>query len=254
MLENVDEVVDWFQNERIERQLDYVELWENNEIDELESKLGEKYEQFQEMLEQIQEEKAKDEMKQQVLKEELISDGFDRSVALFIVDAINSSVDPNDDLIILKRKTSPDELRNLMDLSVKLYLGKINWEELISEIEKIDEGELDEDATIERGNEDEAISDMSSDLLSRANRFLQASVRVSLTDLGGIADVKRDVRESTNFNDEYAEALFDPIDENLSELQRYWTSNYVNNINDRVKDIENKIDTIMNMMSERSDM
>lgn len=136
MLENVDEVVDWFQNERIERQLDYVELWENNEVDELESKLGENYEQFQEMLEQIQEEKAKDEMKQQVLKEELISDGFDRSVALFIVDAINSSVDPNDDLIILKRKTSPDELRNLMDLSVKLYLGKINREELISEIEK----------------------------------------------------------------------------------------------------------------------
>lgn len=95
---------------------------------------------------------------------------------------------------------------------------------------------------------------MSSDLLSRASRFLQASIRVSLTDLGGIADVKRDVRESTNFNDEYAEALFDPIDENLSELQRYWTSYYVNEIDNRVKDIENKIDTIMNMMSERSDM
>jgi hypothetical protein len=55
MLDGVDEVKNWFQEQHLERRVEMIELWESGESEELQDYTGEFYEDFNEMMEQIQE-------------------------------------------------------------------------------------------------------------------------------------------------------------------------------------------------------
>lgn len=235
MLERVGNTKDWFHEQRLERRVSLIEMWRDGENEELEEQTGEHHDNFREMMEQIREEYSSDEMTDRVLQNELEQEGFDAVIALQIIDAMEESASGRDDLVFLKRNTTPDELEDLVEYAVKLYMGRISPEELQEFIQGLDETEQESENSETK---------LATDLFDRANRFMQASIRISVEETGGIEALKNETRSSANMSEERVDAIFRPIESNLEELQRYYIYYHIRNIESGVSEINNKIDNL----------
>lgn len=203
MLEDAEETKDWFQNEeRLQRRITLIEFWEEGETEELKEKAGPYYDEFQDMMEQLREEYTKDEITNRVMKRELESEGFETVVALRIVEALNTA-EPGGDLTILKRKTTPEQQGELMDLAVGYYLGKIGSKALNDELNELE------------------VEDSASELFNITNRFFRATIQQSITRAGGVKSIQEGVETRSGYDDYRVELFFEPIVENLHRLQMH---------------------------------
>lgn len=233
MFEGVEDAKDWFHTQRLERRINLIELWEGGETEELKEQTGDHYEQFQELMEQVREENAKDEVTDVVLRDELEAQGFETVVALKIQDAMDSSIGPSDDVIFLRRKLSPAELERLIELCVQLYEGEYSTNTVQEKVDSIHAKDVDGDD-----------SELSSDLFNRANRFMQASIRNSITLTGGLAQVRAQVEDSANYDEEYLEALFGPVEANLERLQQFYIYYRIKELETEVGEVNQKLDEV----------
>lgn len=235
MFEGVDEAKDWFHRQGLERRVNIIELWRDGENEELEEQTGEHHDDFREMMEQLREINASEDMTSQVLKDELENNGFDTAVALTIINALQESSEPRADLIFLKRNTSAGELQDLVENSIKFYMGRISPEELRDFIREIDEVE-DEESDDGDG--------LAEDLFNRTHRFMQAVVRISIEETGGVARLKNEIRSGANMDEDRIDALFNPIESDLENLQRYHTYYHIKQMRYDVVEINTKIDNL----------
>jgi hypothetical protein len=236
MLEGVEDTKEWLHEQRLQRRVSLIEMWRDGENEELEEQTGEHHDDFREMMEQIREEYSSDEMTDRVLQNELEQEGFDSVIALQILDAVEESASGRDDLVFLKRNTTPEELEELVEHAVELYMGQISPEDLQEFIQGFDETKNEESTDSE--------TKLARDLFNRANRFMQASIRVSIEETGGIEALKNETRSSANMSEERVDAIFRPIESNLEALQRYYIYYHIKNIEAGVSNINNKIDNI----------
>lgn len=236
VLEDIEDTIEWFHEQRLERRASLIEMWKVGENEELEEQTGEHHNDFREMMEQVREEYSSDEMTDRVLQNELEQEGFESIIALQIIDAVEESANGRDDLVFLKRNTTPEELKKLVRYAVELYLGQISYEEVQEFIQGVDEA----------GNKesDDSETKLARDLFNRANRYMQASIRISIEETGGIETLKNETRSSANMSEEQVDAIFRPIKSNLESLQRHYIYYHIKNIENEVSDINNKIDNI----------
>jgi len=236
MLEGIEDTKDWFYEQRLERRVSLIELWRDGESEELEEKTGEHHNDFREMMEQIREEYSSEDMTDRVLQNELEKDGFDSVIALQIIDAMEESSGPRDDLVFLKRNATPTELEKMVEKAVELYMGDISPEKLREFIQSLEE--TDDEASDQNG------TDLTQDLFNRANRFMIASIRISIEETGGLEAIKEETRSSANMSEDQVEAIFSPIESNLNDLQRYHIYYHIKEMKSNVTELGNKVDKI----------
>jgi hypothetical protein len=163
-----------------------------------------------------------------------MSEGFERPVVLIIEDAIKEvSNEPYQDFVFVRRTTS-DELQELMDASVNLYLGNKSADNLESTINHLDQVNNLEDQ-----------SNLSQEIFNKTYALTQYVTRVSYREAGGIENLKQNVRESANFTEEQIEAFFQPIENNLDDLQRYHVNYYVFGIWHKISEMDKKLDAVL---------
>lgn len=231
MLEDVEDTKAWLQEEeRLERRITLIELWEDGKSEELKEKAGAYYDDFQEMMEILEGEYSKDEINDAVMKSELESEGFETVIALRIVEALDTA-EARGDLTIVKRKTTPEQQGRLAETSVKYHLGKIGTEEL-----------------------DEILDDMemggsAGDLFVRTNRFMKASIENALKKQGGIASIRESVSSRSGYDEKRVEKFMQPIERNSRELQADLTQAKVSEMEEKLEEIDTKIDQILRMLA-----
>jgi hypothetical protein len=226
----------WFHSERLDDRIEMVKLWRDNENEELEGYTGENHDNFLEMMEIISDLRANNEVESQIFQDELMSEGFERPVVLIIEDAIKEvSNEPYQDFVFVRRRTTSDELQELMDASVDLYLGNKSADNLESTINHLDQVNNLEDQ-----------SNLSQELFNRTYALTQYVTRVSYREAGGIENLKQNVRESANFTEEQIEAFFQPIENNLDDLQRYHVNYYVfGMVSLEISEMDEKLDAVL---------
>lgn len=229
MLDGVDEVKNWFQEQHLERRVEMIELWESGESEELQDYTGEFYEDFNEMMEQIREARYSDQIPENELRDVLLDHGFDSVISLTILDAIEDPKSAQSDLIFIKRNTNPEQLEENVEHAMGLYLGEISPRELQEHIS-------------------ESNTEMGEELFERVHRFVQATIRISIEEAGGIEALKDETRDE--LDDDLLAAIFDPIESNLERLQRYYIYHHITEMEDKIDTLNEKLDIILEIMGE----
>jgi hypothetical protein len=229
MLDGVDEVKNWFQEQHLERRVEMIELWESGESEELQDYTGEFYEDFNEMMEQIREARYSDQIPENELRDVLLDHGFDSVISLTILDAIEDPKSPQSDLIFFKRNTNPEQLEENVEYAMGLYLGEISPRELQEHIS-------------------ESNTEMGEELSERVYRFVQATIRISIEEAGGIEALKDETRDE--LDDDLLAAIFDPIESSLERLQRYYIYHHITEMEDKIDTLNEKLDIILEIMGE----
>ena len=236
MFENLEETKEWFQGQNLETKIRWVELWDEGEMEELESRTGDHYDSFCKLLEEVQEARRDTDKREPVI-DELRTEGFELPVAASIYEAAASDTATADATYLRRNSSGPDEIRSASQIAIRKLVGEPNIF---------------------------ADSEASEDLVERADRLLLNTIAPQLIkSYSPIEFLQEYFIENYGFNENQASAFFEPISGYLHEIEQAYAysriiqsvdqneeivsqqkelQDQINELNNRIKRIERQIE------------
>lgn len=219
MASEIEEAKEWFQHRGDEKKNTLISLWEDQESDELEQELGEYYSGFENMMDEIIELQTQLETRDEVVND-LVSDGFDKAIARNLTWAVEDTENKRIiDLRYLRRHTTVEEFRELIESGVDLLRGEITNEEYqeVNENDKLLRLALAQITFLLR--------------VENQNRYDSRLSRAY-----------QELPDQANYSNERTQVFLEPIEDHYEELRQYehyyQVNSDISNINDSVDQLQ----------------
>lgn len=223
MFENSEEAKEWFQGQKLETKIQWVELWKESDWDELENRTGEYYDGLVNIFEEIEEARSDADNRDSVI-DELQTEGFELPVAASMYEAAAKDSLGKDATYLRRNAEGPGQIKEVAKVAIAKFLGR---PELYSQ------------------------TDVPDHLVEPADRVLINTIaRQLITSYDPIDGLKEILISEYKYTEEQADALFAPILDHMEDIERQYAYGKIINISDEVESSTTKIQQLEQEISE----